>query len=134
VFVVERNKLVGGVTEAQIGRARRRGDVQLSEIVDREIPRVKPDDLLTDLFEASVDTSMPLPVVDERERILGVVPRVALLSSMTTNTGAFDLPAGAALTDPQIPVVPEGTTVEEAVEAITADEAPAADLGEEGTR
>jgi hypothetical protein len=30
--------------------------------------------------------------------------------------------------------VPEGTTVEEAVEAITADEAPAADLGEEGTR
>lgn len=81
--------------------------MHLSDIVDREIPRVKPDDILSDLFEASVDTSMPLPVVDERERILGIVPRVALLSSMTTNTGTLDLPQSAALTDPQLPVVPE---------------------------
>ncbi|UQN15523.1 quaternary amine ABC transporter ATP-binding protein [Gulosibacter sp. ACHW.36C] len=133
VFLVERNKLVGGVTEAQIGRARRRGDVQLADIVDRDIPRVKPEDILSDLFEASVDTSMPLPVVDERDRILGIVPRVALLSSMTTNTGTLDLPQSAALTDPQLPVVPEGTTAETAAEAI-ATEASTSEPGEEATR
>lgn len=133
VFIVERNKLIGGVTEAQIGRARRRGDVQLADIVDREIPRVEPDDVLSDLFEASVDTSMPLPVVDERDRILGIVPRVALLSSMTTNTGTLDLPPAAVLTDPQLPVVPEGAAPETAAEAI-ATEATTTEPGEEATR
>lgn len=105
VFLTERNRLVGAVTESQIARARRAGDSTLAQIIDRDIETVTPDTVLSELFEPAVDSSLPLPVIDENRRLVGVVPRVALLSSMTTTTGAVDLPSDAGAHDPQIPAV-----------------------------
>ncbi|MFD2674837.1 quaternary amine ABC transporter ATP-binding protein [Gulosibacter bifidus] len=105
VFLTDRNRLVGAVTEIQVARAARHGNVSLAEIIDRDIETVSTDTVLSELFEPAVDSSLPLPVVDENRRILGVVPRVALLSSMTTTTGAIDVPEDAGEHDPQIPVV-----------------------------
>lgn len=104
VFLVEHGKLVGSVNEVQIGRARRKGQRDLSAIIDRDILTVGPDTVLNELFEPSVDNTMPLPVVNENGRLIGVVPRVALLSSMTTSTGTIDLPPEAGLADPQVPL------------------------------
>ena len=102
VFVTQGSKLVGAVTDVMLGRARRHGKTDIAQVIDREIPRVQPDSLLSELFDPAVDTSMPLPVVDESGRILGVVPRVALLSSMSTNTSPIDLPQ-ISEHDPQLP-------------------------------
>ncbi|MDJ1372195.1 quaternary amine ABC transporter ATP-binding protein [Gulosibacter molinativorax] len=104
VFLIEQGKLVGSVNEVQIGRARRSGKRDLSAIIDRDILTVEPDTVLSELFEPSVDNTMPLPVVNDAGRLLGVVPRVALLSSMTTTTGTIDLPADAGVADPQVPL------------------------------
>lgn len=104
VFLVEHGRLVGSVNEVQIGRARRKGQRDLAGIIDRDIFAVGPDTVLNDLFEPSVDTTMPLPVVNEAGKLIGVVPRVALLSSMTTSTGTIDLPPNAGLADPQVPL------------------------------
>lgn len=105
VFLTDRNRLVGAVTEMQVGRARRQGNVSLADIVDRDIETVTADTVLSELFEPAVDSILPLPVVDENRRLLGVVPRVALLSSMTTTTGAIEVPQDAGEHDPQIPAV-----------------------------
>ncbi|MGO1543069.1 MAG: quaternary amine ABC transporter ATP-binding protein [Gulosibacter sp.] len=104
VFLIEKGRLVATVNEVQIGRARRKGQHELQAIMDRELITVGPDTVLNELFEPSVDTSLPLPVIDPEGRLLGVVPRVALLSSMTTTTGAIDLPVTVGYTDPQIPL------------------------------
>lgn len=109
VFLVEHGKLIGGVNEVQIGRARRKGERALDAIIDRDILTVGPDTVLNELFEPSVDSTMPLPVVNDEGRLIGVVPRVALLSSMTTNTGVIDLPADAGIADPQVPLDTAGT-------------------------
>lgn len=104
VFLVEHGTLVGSVNEVQIGRARRKGQRDLGAIIDRDILTVGPDTVLNDLFEPAVDNTMPLPVVNDAGKLIGVVPRVALLSSMTTSTGMIDLPANAGLQDPQVPL------------------------------
>ena len=103
VFLVDKGRLVGAVTEMRLARARRRGERDLAEVIDRDLLRVSPDTVLNDLFEPAVDTVMPLPVVDEHDRLIGVVPRVALLSSMSTSTGAIELPEHAHVGDPQLP-------------------------------
>lgn len=126
VFVTERGKLIGAVTDTSLGRARRHGQAELNDVIDREIPLVEPHSVLSELFDPAVDTSMPLPVVDPDGRLLGVVPRVALLSSMSTNTSQIDLPKFDHVGDPQLPdlaavesgtataIEPESTEPEEA--------------------
>ncbi|NLT26431.1 MAG: ATP-binding cassette domain-containing protein, partial [Microbacteriaceae bacterium] len=120
VFLLEKGRLVGAVTETQLARARRRGERDLAAVIDRGILRVSPDTVLNDLFEPAVDTAMPLPVVDGDDRLIGVVPRVALLSSMSTATGAIDLPEHAHVGDPQLPdlaaVGGAGSATEEAAQ------------------
>lgn len=43
---------------------------------------VSPETPLSDLFELSVDSTLPIAVVDENQRLLGVVPRVTILASL----------------------------------------------------
>ncbi|WP_087002563.1 glycine betaine/L-proline ABC transporter ATP-binding protein [Gulosibacter sp. 10] len=123
VFLLDRGKLVGSVNEVQIGRARRHGNRRLEDVMDRDIPTVGPDTVLGDLFEPAIDSSMPLAVVDDQERLLGVVPRVALLSSMTTSTGILELPESAGEYDPQVPVTTGEQPVsgEPAVDAVASE-------------
>ena len=55
----------------------------------RPVASVTGDVALADLYEASVESTLPIAVVDEKIRLLGVIPRVTLLAALgnvSTNT------------------------------------------------
>ncbi|HYP72543.1 MAG TPA: CBS domain-containing protein, partial [Microbacterium sp.] len=85
LFAVENRRLVGVVTDRAVIRAVKAGETDLRRIVDAAptaVPTVAPDDLLTDIVETAVEASVPLAVVDENRRLLGVIPRVTLLAAL----------------------------------------------------
>ena len=82
VFAVENRRLVGVVTDRAVIRAVKAGQTDLTAIVDSSVLTVNRDDLLTDIVERAVETPVPLAVVDENRRLVGVIPRVTLLAAL----------------------------------------------------
>ncbi len=83
LFVVDRrNTLRGVVHEAEVADAVRDGDEHLDRILDRSVPTVTPDTVVADLFNEAAQSRVPLPVVGDGGRLLGVIPRVTLLNAL----------------------------------------------------
>ena len=98
LFVVDRShRLVGSVTESNVSDAVKRGETDLRGILDREVITVTGDTIVADLFAESAQSPQPLPVVDEERRLLGVIPRVTLLSALSQPGGSELNGSGAAL-------------------------------------
>ncbi|MDY0828344.1 glycine betaine/L-proline ABC transporter ATP-binding protein [Microbacterium sp. BG28] len=82
VAVVENRRYIGAVTDRAVIRAVKAGETDLRRIVQRAQQVVGPDDPLTDVVEHSVESPYPVAVVDERQRLVGVIPRVTLLAAL----------------------------------------------------
>jgi len=103
VFVVGRDRvLAGAVLDRDAIKHVRAGRTDLIAIVDAEVTTVSPDAPLLDLVEPSIGSTLPIAVVDERGRLLGVVPRVTLLAALGNFTQTGELP----IIEPA-PTVPE---------------------------
>lgn len=83
-LVVDRDRrLLGYVTGDDAVQAVRDGVTDLNAILRTEdLVTVRDTDHLVDLFAPAADSPVPLVVVGEEERLLGIVPRVSLLASM----------------------------------------------------
>jgi glycine betaine/proline transport system ATP-binding protein len=83
VYVVGRDrKLTGVVRDQDAMRLLRRGDTDLASIITDDFASVGVDTSLAELFVPAVESPLPLAVIDERGRLLGVVPRVTLLAAL----------------------------------------------------
>ena len=85
-----RGMLLGGIRDRDAVSGVRRGDRDLQALLDTDLHTVSPDDLLTDMLEASIESPYPLAVVDPGGRLLGMLPRVTLLAALgniDTTTG-----------------------------------------------
>ncbi|MEO7006073.1 MAG: glycine betaine/L-proline ABC transporter ATP-binding protein [Terrimesophilobacter sp.] len=89
VFIIGRGRvLVGAVRDNDVMRQVKSGVNDLQAIM-RPVASVTGDVALADLYEASVESPLPIAVVDEKIRLLGVIPRVTLLAALgnvSTNT------------------------------------------------
>src|SRR5690606_360259 len=75
VYVVDKqNKLLGYVTADDAARAVKQ-QLTLEEVLTRDIPTVYEETLLEDLFEPMMEAKAPLSVIDEENRLLGIVVR-----------------------------------------------------------
>jgi glycine betaine/proline transport system ATP-binding protein len=82
VFVVAPGRrLLGVAQDRDVLRLVQRGEKRLDEAV-RDITTVGLDEQIADLLGSSVEEEVPLAVVDDRERLVGVVPRVTLLAAL----------------------------------------------------
>jgi glycine betaine/proline transport system ATP-binding protein len=92
-FVVNRDRTYGGVARAKhVLRQVKANDSDLRAIVRNDATIVTPDTLVVDLVELSVGSDLPIAVVDDRKRLIGVIPRVTLLAALgnvSTATGEF---------------------------------------------
>jgi glycine betaine/proline transport system ATP-binding protein len=84
LFVVGRDRrLMGAVRDDAVAQAVRAGGQEsLEPLVDGMPERVSPDTPLADLFATAAESPLPLAVVDEDQRLLGVIPRVTLLAAL----------------------------------------------------
>jgi glycine betaine/proline transport system ATP-binding protein len=83
VYVVGRDRVLTGVVRDQDAmRLLRRGATELASITTDDFASVAADTSLAELFVPAVESPLPLAVTDERDRLLGVVPRVTLLAAL----------------------------------------------------
>jgi glycine betaine/proline transport system ATP-binding protein len=82
VAVIENRRYIGSVTDRAVVRAVKAGTTDLRSIVITTQPVVKGDDPLTDVVERSVESPVPIAVVDDDNRLIGTIPRVTLLAAL----------------------------------------------------
>jgi glycine betaine/proline transport system ATP-binding protein len=97
LFVVGGNRrLVGAVSDRDVTDAVKRGVAQVEEIVRHDYATAEPDTPIAALFNRAVEHTLPIAVVGEGDRLLGVIPRVALLRAL--GAGLNDEPEDAGTT------------------------------------
>lgn len=82
LFVVDRAKRLLGVITAEDASAAMRGGQSLADILITDGPRVLPEVVINELFEITSLAKVPLAVVDNENRLLGVIVRGALLGAL----------------------------------------------------
>jgi len=89
LFVLGRDRrLMGAVRDEPVAKAVRDGKHDLDVLVDADPPKVAPHTPLADLFAPSAESPLPLAVVDDDQRLVGVIPRVTLLAALGGTTVA----------------------------------------------
>ncbi|MCW2287792.1 glycine betaine/proline transport system ATP-binding protein [Leucobacter luti] len=97
--------LLGVVRDKDVLRQVREGGTDLKDVLRPTPSVVRPDQVISDLFEMAVESPLPVAVIDDQDRLIGVVPRVTLLAALT------DLPAITT----EIPVIEPLPTVTSAM-------------------
>ncbi|MEN6474645.1 MAG: glycine betaine/L-proline ABC transporter ATP-binding protein [Syntrophaceae bacterium] len=82
IFVQHKGRLVGIVSADEATQALKRGENDLAGILVRDIQKISPDTLATDMLPLLAVNS-PLPVVDGDDRLLGVIVRGSLLAALS---------------------------------------------------
>ncbi len=84
IFVVEKKRILKGLLTAEAAkRAADRGDKEIENYVNHtDLPTVSPDDSLNTLFPLLAESNLPLPVIDENRRLLGIVVRGSVLAGL----------------------------------------------------
>ena len=101
-YLVEKDRtLLGVVRDTDVVAAQRAGAQTLIELTRDEVSPVHVDAPLMDIFAPSAETPLPVPVIDDRGRLVGGIPRVTLLEAMApndlpTNGTSDDTPSDAA--------------------------------------
>lgn len=88
LYVTDKSMKLLGVLTAEEASEAARGNRTIAEVMQREVPRVGPDALLADLFQQMAESRLPLAVVDESSRLLGIVLKGAVLSALAGNAAA----------------------------------------------
>nr|WP_237728171.1 betaine/proline/choline family ABC transporter ATP-binding protein [Cellulomonas sp. APG4] len=83
-YLVDRDRRFRGVLrDEDVVAAQRAGTEDLTTLVQDGLTPVAVDAPLMDVFAPSAESPLPVPVVDERGRLVGVIPRVTLLEAMS---------------------------------------------------
>lgn len=85
LFVINRSKILLGAITAEDASAAAKSGKSLSDILITDVPRVEPDMLLGDMFELTSSAKVPVSVVDNQGKLLGVIVRGALLGALAGN-------------------------------------------------
>ena len=109
-YVVDRTRTLRGIIrDADAVEAARAGKETLDGLVDTSLASVSTDTPLSEVFAPSSESPLPVPVTDEKGRLVGVIPRATLLEAMVP---------------PQTSTPPRGTPVADVGTDSPGDDAP----------
>lgn len=77
-----KRQLKGSLTAESAQKARAKG-LTLKEVIDKNVQKVHKDTLISDLFNLIHDSPAPLAVIDDEDRLLGVVIRGSVIGALT---------------------------------------------------
>ncbi|MBG9786357.1 MULTISPECIES: quaternary amine ABC transporter ATP-binding protein [Brevibacillus] len=87
LYVVDTHKrLLGAITADDAVQAVKEGKKLADILIKEEVPTVAPDTVLNDLFDIVSSTRVPVAVVDEGNRLQGIIIRGAVLAALSGNT------------------------------------------------
>lgn len=80
--------LLGIVRDVEVLEHVRRGGKTLDGVLRKTPSVVSPNQVIGELFELAAETPYSAAVVDESDRLVGIVPRVTLLEALANGTAA----------------------------------------------
>jgi glycine betaine/proline transport system ATP-binding protein len=92
-FVIGPNRTVlGAVSDRDVLELVTRGVGELGSVLHDDFASVRGDSPISELVELSVENTLPVAVVDDGGRLLGVIPRVTLLAALGNVPSTGELP------------------------------------------
>ncbi|HEO6204802.1 TPA: glycine betaine/L-proline ABC transporter ATP-binding protein [Streptococcus agalactiae] len=76
-----RRQLLGSLTADAAIEARKKG-LPLSEVIDKDVVTVSKDTVITDIMSLIYDSSAPIAVTDDNDRLLGVIIRGRVIEAL----------------------------------------------------
>lgn len=76
-----RRQLLGSLTADAAIEARKK-DLPLSEVIDKDVVTVSKDTVITDIMPLIYDSSAPIAVTDDNDRLLGVIIRERVIEAL----------------------------------------------------
>ncbi|MDE0573528.1 glycine betaine/L-proline ABC transporter ATP-binding protein [Demequina sp. B12] len=101
LYVTKRDRtIVGWVRDRDVMALVRKGEKSLASAIQTDHGAVSKDTSLADLFIPSLEAALALAVTDDKDRLVGVVPRVTLLAALGGE------PEAAASAEPVVEPLP----------------------------
>ncbi|WP_245701323.1 quaternary amine ABC transporter ATP-binding protein [Sanguibacter gelidistatuariae] len=100
-YVVDRSRRLRGVVyDSEVVAAVRAGITSLETLVRDDVTAVTEDTSLSEIFAPASESPLPVPVTDAAGRLMGVIPRVALLEAMVPSVSEdHDEPTASEVDD-----------------------------------
>ncbi|WLD93615.1 glycine betaine/L-proline ABC transporter ATP-binding protein ProV [Alkalihalobacillus sp. AL-G] len=85
IYVVDKKQKLIGAVNAQDASDAAKNNQSLEDILLPDLATVTPDTLIVDMFEKMADSTVPLPVIDQDNRLKGIVVRGAVIGALAGN-------------------------------------------------
>lgn len=85
IYAVDKQKKLLGVIYASDAKKAAESDLSLQDILNTEFTTVPENTYLTEIFDVVSDANIPIAVVDEKQRMKGIVVRGALIGALAGN-------------------------------------------------
>lgn len=83
LLAIDRKRQLKGSLTAESAQEARAKGLTLKEVIDENVQKVHKDTLISDLFNLIHDSPAPLAVIDDEDRLLGVVIRGSVIGALT---------------------------------------------------
>jgi glycine betaine/proline transport system ATP-binding protein len=87
---VDRKQTLLGAVTAEQARQAMSNDQSISEVMTTDIPTVKEDELLGNLMDVMATSSLPISVIDDQNRIKGILLRGAVIGALAGNKDSLN--------------------------------------------
>ncbi|WP_339188411.1 glycine/proline betaine ABC transporter ATP-binding protein OpuAA [Bacillus sp. FSL M8-0025] len=85
IYAVDKQKKLLGVIYASDAKKAAESDLSLQDILNTEFTTVPENTYLTEIFDVVSDANIPIAVVDDKQRMKGIVVRGALIGALAGN-------------------------------------------------
>ncbi|MBK4205726.1 glycine betaine/L-proline ABC transporter ATP-binding protein [Bacillus subtilis] len=85
IYAVDKQKKLLGVIHASDAKKAAESDLSLQDILNTEFTTVPENTYLTEIFDVVSDANIPIAVVDEKQRMKGIVVKGALIGALAGN-------------------------------------------------
>lgn len=83
LLAIDRKRQLKGSLTAESAQEARAKGLTLKEVIDKNVQKVHKDTLISDIFNLIHDSPAPLAVIDDEDRLLGVVIRGSVIGALT---------------------------------------------------
>ena len=97
LLAIDRKRQLKGSLTAESAQEARAKGLTLKEVIDKNVQKVQKDTLVSDIFNLIYDSPTPLAVVDDKDRLVGVVIRGSVISALTDTNGKEDTEEGVTV-------------------------------------
>ena len=86
LLAVDRKRHLKGRLTAEAARDARKQHQALAEVIDKNVRKVTQETLITDIFPLIYDSPAPLAVVDDKDKLVGVIIKGRVIEALANTT------------------------------------------------